>query len=246
MHHHKQLSTIQKMRSILQSSIFRAICACIVGYLLVMYRTEMVQWLTMAIGGLFFVSGLISVIVYYVEKRKAERLSEQLSTMAELRDGADAPEEKSAITRAVRPSFPLVGLGSMILGVILALMPATFVTGVMYILAAILILGAINQYYNLASIVKISRVPFIFWLFPTIILGVGIFMIVKPMEMSALPFRILGWCLVFYGVVECINGIKIYKVKKQYENTQRQLENVSSPNSKEEIQDAEIVEDGVN
>ena len=116
----------------------------------------------------------------------------------------------------------------------------------MYILAAILILGSINQYYNLASIVKISRVPFIFWLFPTIILGVGIFMIVKPMEMSALPFRILGWCLVFYGVVECINGIKIYKVKKQYENTQRQLENVSSPNSKEEIRDAEIVEDGVN
>ena len=40
---------------ILQSSIIRAICAVVVGYLLVIYRTEMVQWLTIATGALFFI-----------------------------------------------------------------------------------------------------------------------------------------------------------------------------------------------
>ena len=229
---------------ILQSSIIRAICAIAVGYLLVMYRTEMVQWLTIATGALFFISGLVSVIAYYAEKRRAEKTAERLATMAELRDGNDAPENPQDIVRAIMPSFPIVGLGSVILGVILALMPATFINGVMYVLAAILILGAINQYFNLASIRKISNVPFIFWLFPSLIIIVGIYMFVKPLEMSALPFRILGWCLMFYGVVECINSIKIYQARKQYEDTQHQLEQGSQgiPADTNQIEEAEIVE----
>ena len=229
---------------ILQSSIIRAICAIVVGYLLVMYRTEMVQWLTIATGALFFISGLVSVIAYYAEKRKAQKTAERLAAMAEMREGKDAPKNPEDIERAMRPPFPIVGLGSVILGVILAMMPTTFINGVMYVLAAILILGAINQYFNLAGIRKISTIPFLFWVFPTIILGVGIFMLVKPMEMSALPFRILGWCLMFYGVVECVNSIKIYKAKKEYEDTQRKLEqaSVEDVTDTSKIEDAEVVE----
>ena len=58
------------MRTFL-SFLVRAVCAAATGYLLVMYRNEMVQWLTIAVGALFFVSGLFSVIAYYAEKRKA-------------------------------------------------------------------------------------------------------------------------------------------------------------------------------
>ena len=227
---------------ILQSSIVRAVCACVVGYLLVMYRTEMLQWLTIAIGALFFVSGLISVIMYYVEKRKAECTAEQLATIAEMRDGADAPEDKRDILRSIKPTFPLVGLGSMILGAILSMMPSTFINGVMYVLAAILIFGAINQYFNLSGILKISRVPFIYWLFPTIILLAGIYMLVNPLESMAMPFRILGWCLILYGVVECINSIKIYKAKKDYEKAQQRLEETTTTSVEDNIEDAEIVE----
>jgi hypothetical protein len=69
-------------------------------------------------------------------------------------------------------------------------------------------------------------------------------MLVKPMEMSALPFRILGWCLMFYGVVECVNSIKIYKAKKEYEDTQRKLEQASVEDviDTSKIEDAEVVE----
>ena len=159
-----------------------------------------------------------------------------------MRDGADAPEDKRDILRSIKPTFPLVGLGSMILGAILSMMPSTFINGVMYVLAAILILGAINQYFNLSGILKISRVPFIYWLFPTIILLAGIYMLVNPLESMSMPFRILGWCLILYGVVECINSIKIYKAKKDYEKAQQRLEETTTTSVEDNIEDAEIVE----
>ena len=52
---------------------------------------------------------------------------------------------------------------------------------------------------------------------PAITLLVGIFIIVKPIESAALPFRIIGWAMMFYGVVETIQAIKIYRVKKEME-----------------------------
>ena len=46
----------------LQSYIFRAISAIVVGALLVKYREETVTWLTILIGVIFFVSGVICCI----------------------------------------------------------------------------------------------------------------------------------------------------------------------------------------
>ena len=47
-----------------QSSIFRAICAIIVGLLLIKFPKDGVTWLTMAIGVLFLISGIIAMIAY--------------------------------------------------------------------------------------------------------------------------------------------------------------------------------------
>ena len=54
---------------ILQSSLFRAICAIAIGILLIKYPDNTVTWMTVAIGVLFLLSGIISVIVY-VNARK--------------------------------------------------------------------------------------------------------------------------------------------------------------------------------
>ena len=193
---------------ILQTFLFRAACAAIVGYLLVMYRTEMVRWITIASGALFLVSGLTSVIAYYTEKHRAESDGERKSIMM--------------------PTFPIVGAGSMILGAVLMLMPASFVTGMMYSLAAILILGAVNQFVHLISILRHTRIPFLFWLFPTVVLLLGIYMIARPQEMSALPFRILGWGLMVYAAFEIVCGIKVYSTRRtldqQLQEQHRQIE----------------------
>lgn len=38
---------------------------------------------------------------------------------------------------------------------------------------------------------------------------------IKPMESASLPLLIIGWCLLFYGVTECINAFKIHQYRKK-------------------------------
>ena len=56
---------------IFQSSIFRAICAVVVGILLIKYPQDGVTWLTVAIGVLFLISGIIALIAYLNAKKHA-------------------------------------------------------------------------------------------------------------------------------------------------------------------------------
>ena len=53
---------------IFQSSIFRAVCAIVIGVLLVKFPQDGVTWLTMAIGALFLLSGVIALIAYWHAK----------------------------------------------------------------------------------------------------------------------------------------------------------------------------------
>ena len=153
---------------ILQSSIFRAICAIAIGILLIKYPDNTVTWITVAIGILFLLSGIISVIVY-VNARK--HVSEYKITDA----------EGNVITNTEQPTFPIVGVGSIILGAMLALTPNIFITALMYIIGGILILGAINQYMNLINGKKYGKIGFGYWVFPSVILLIGLYVVIKPM-----------------------------------------------------------------
>lgn len=231
-------SKLHLMR-IIQSSIFRALLAIVFGYLLVMYRNELLHWTTIAFGCLFFLSGLISVIAYYVEKRRVMNIADRLQAMSEMRgDEMETPAEDD-IKRSLLPTFPIVGIGSMILGVILAIMPTTFVHGMMYVVSGLLVLGALNMISNLIMAHKFASIGVGFWVMPILLLTLGVAMIVKPDLFAAMPFRILGWALIVYGVIECINAIKISQCHKQYERIQA----AQQAASKAEIEDAVIVED---
>ncbi len=196
---------------VLHSSLFRAIIAIIVGALLVKYREDTMRWLTIAIGVLFFLSGVIALATYYGAKKHYEGLNNVTVTDA---NGKPLTGDK--------PSFPVVGAGSAILGIILAFMTEGFITYVMYILAFILILGALGQFMNLGSARKFARIGFAYWITPCIILLVGIFILVKPMESASTPLFIIGWCMMLYGVVECINALKIHSCKKAFEKANAQ------------------------
>ena len=123
---------------LIQSSIIRSVVAIVIGILLVKYRLETMTWITIAAGIMFFISGIISCLVYYFEREKILKTSP-------LSDNKDSTENSA------KPIFPIVGIGCAVLGIILTLMPNQFITWVVYIFAAILILGAINQFTNLAS-----------------------------------------------------------------------------------------------
>ena len=193
-----------------QSSIFRALCAIVVGVLLLKYPQDGVTWLTVAIGVLFLISGIIAVIAYVNARKHAGEYT--------------ITDQQGRIIRGGQPTFPIVGAGSIILGLILAATPGVFINGLMYILGAIMILGGINQLMNLVSARRLGSVPFGFWVAPSLILITGLFVVLKPMETAEVPLLILGWCCLLFGVTELINALKIRSLRKQADRMAEELQ----------------------
>lgn len=218
---------------VLQISAIRAIIVLVTGFLLVRYREETMTWMTITVGILFLLSGLVSCIAYYFEKEKVAKKTAN----AEQQEGQKEEENLKS------PSFPIAGVGSIALGIILAVMPNTFITWVVYILAALLILGAVGQFMNLARSRQYARVPVYMWLFPTVILAIAILLISKPIETAQLPLLVLGWAFMYYGVLEFILIIRMYLVRKSYEKAEEAKIVTGDKLVTDNIEDAEIVEE---
>lgn len=213
---------------VIHSSIFRAVCAIIVGVLLIQYREQTVTWITIAIGVLFFLSGVISLASYWAAKRNAEKMQGQI-----LSDSNGKP------IMGMMPKFPLVSVGSLILGLLLALMPQVFIAWLMFILAFILILGALTQFVNLASAAKMGRVGILFWLFPSVLLLLGLLTIIKPSAIASGPLLIIGWGMLIYGVVELLNAFKISNNKRIWLKNQQKLDSKETYVDVEEVKNEE-------
>ena len=193
---------------LLQSSFFRAICSIVIGILLLKYPDNSVTWLTMAIGILFLLSGIIAMLSYWTARRHA---GEYTITDAE-----------GNVISGSQPSFPIVGIGSVILGLTLMLSPDMFVRWLMYILGAMIILGSINQLIVLIAARRFGSIGAFFWIAPIILLIIGILIFVKPMESAELPLIILGWCMLVNGVTEVINSLMVYSLRKRMKRQQEE------------------------
>lgn len=195
---------------ILHSSLFRSVCSLIIGVLLIQYPSDTATWIVILIGVLFLLSGIISIIAYYFARKNASRTI--------------VTDAGGRVISGGIPSYPVLGLGNLLLGLILALRPDAVIDIMAYILGAILIVGAVTQIANLISANRFYRIPVLFWISPIIILIVGLMSIIKPEWIASAPLMVLGWCLVLYGVTEVINTIKIYSArnkaeKEKYETT---------------------------
>ena len=103
---------------IVNSYIFRAVCALLIGLLLVSNPERMTGLLVQVIGGLFLISGLVSLINYFI-----------------IRYSDKVP---------VKPVFPMVGLGSLLFGVFLGFFPGLFITYLMYIFGFLCLYSGIH------------------------------------------------------------------------------------------------------
>ena len=204
---------------VFQSSVFRALCAIIIGALLIKFPDNTVMGITVAIGVLFLLSGIISCVTYFWTRR---HVSDYKIYDAEGR-----------LVAGEQPPFPIVGLGSAIFGLILSLSPTTFVSVLMYIIGAILILGAINQYMNLVNARRYGHVGLWYWVMPSLILLTGLYVMLKPMGPLSVGMLILGWCTLLYGITELVNAMKFYQDKKKLQREQPRVDTF------EEIKDEE-------
>lgn len=202
---------------VLQSSIFRAACSIIIGVLLIKYPADTAAWLIIAIGVLFLLSGIISCAVYISARRKD--------------DGVTILDANGKIVSGGTPPFPIVGVGSVILGLLLALRPHFVMDALGYVFGAILILGAINQIVNLISAGRIRRIPVVFWICPATVLIVGLIAVLRPVWIASAPLIIIGWCLLLYGVTDIINALKINADRRRFDRLMRQasVSNASNP-----------------
>jgi len=191
---------------ILQSSVFRAICAIAIGCLLIKYPDNTVTWITVAIGVLFLLSGLISLIVYVNARKHVSEFK--------------IMDANGRVIAGEKPTFPIVGVGSLILGAMLALTPNVFITALMYIIGGILVLGAINQFMNLVHARRYGKVGFGYWVFPSAVLLIGLYVIIKPMVPASMAMLILGWCSLLYGVTELVNTLKFHADRRKYKQTE--------------------------
>lgn len=200
----KQIVFLHKsiIMKVLQSSFFRALCALIVGALTIMYRDEAQKWLVIVIGVLFFLIGVISCAVYYGSRKNFADVQ--------------VLDNNGVQIAGATPTFPLVGIACAILGAVLALMPATFQQWLSYLLAFLLVIGSINQYINLAQVSKLAKIGPFFWITPCLTMLIGLVALVKPTLLGVSFLFILGWAILLFGVIEAINSIKIYSVKKDY------------------------------
>ena len=205
---------------VFQSSVFRALCAIIIGALLIKFPDNTVQGITVAIGVLFLLSGIISCVTYFWAKRHVSDYK--------------IYDADGRLVAGEQPNFPIVGLGSTIFGLILSLSPTTFVSMLMYIIGAILILGAVNQFMNLISARRYGHISLWYWVMPSLILLTGFYVMVKPMGPLSAAMLILGWCTLLYGITELINALKFYQNKKKLKREQPQVDTF------EEVKDEEI------
>lgn len=201
---------------IVRSVFFRAISALVAGVMLCMYREETFRWVTIVMGIVFFVSGVVSCCIYLSMQHQAkEMLEKQGEGKGEAAANVTGKQGDNVVT-IVRPSFtmPIVGVGSIILGALLAILPQSFAGWLMYIFAALLIIGALGQVVALIRSLKMGRLHWLFWIAPFVILGIGILTLLKP-EMQNIVI-IMGTAMLLYGVTEAINGLALARMRKDY------------------------------
>jgi len=206
---------------ILKSTLFRALCAIAIGYMLIEYPEEMQKGFIQAIGALFFASGAISWASYLYQKKNIGK--------SEIFD-----EQGNKLTQTT-PFFPIAGTGSCILGLVLILAPDTLREVLNIIFGGMIILGAFNQFMNLMKTRQYAQVPVIYWIFTSVMFLVGLLIIIKPAFISTTLsfFMILcGWCFIAYAFLEILISVQlaIFKHKYNKENQQAQVQKVESEN----------------
>ena len=88
--------------------------------------------------------------------------------------------------------FPFAGLGSLLLGLWLTASPTFFIGIFMYVLGGVLTALGV---YQLAALFNSSRWLSVSWplyLFPILVLSLGLFVVFNPFEAASLPFILIG------------------------------------------------------
>ena len=216
---------------LLQISIIRAIAAIVVGVLLLKYDEAVLKGLTIAMGIMFLIAGIVSLVEWINLRRKKADFR--------VMDDGEAGKGKGGTHQ---PMFPIVGLGSVLLGLILSLtQTADFLTWAMYLLGGVLILGGLNLMMNLLSARKMEPVDGLLWIVPAAIVLTALFAMIKGLVPAKTTTTSLGVTSLVYAIAEMGYSMLFSAIRKRYEKTQAQVRRASEYKGAK-ANDADIIE----
>lgn len=182
---------------VVNSFIIRAVCSILVGILLVANPEKVAGVIVQIIGGLFLISGTVSIINYIVIKYSKKQV--------------------------VKPVFPIIALGSALFGTFVLFFPQEIISYFMYFLGALMVLAGFNQMWGMVRMRKIVPMRWYYPVFYLVVMAMGIFVIFKPMESASLPFILLGVNILLYGILEFIGGVRWRKYSKLKVEAEKKL-----------------------
>jgi hypothetical protein len=186
----------------ISNSFLRTICALVIGLILVMFPNEAGDYLVITIGVMFLIPSLLSIIGYF--------------TM-------NAEE---------RHRLPIEGIGSLLFGLWLVIMPGFFADLLTFVLGFILVLGGVQQIASLSAARRWMPVRVGFYIIPVLILIAGLIALFNPTGVRSTAFIIIGITSIVYAVSELTNWFTF---------TRKRPKMPVAPKDKD-IEDAEIVE----
>ena len=200
---------------LISSYIFRSLCSLLVGLLLLFNAEQMPALIVKLIGLLFLLPGVFGVIAY---------LYGQLS--------------RNAI---VRPSFPLMSIGSIMLGVYLIMYPDNFVTYLVFLIGFLLLLAGINQFLSMFVNRKVSPFSWLLMFMPLVQIGVGAYCVTHTSEAAATLFKILGATCIYYGLSDMFLALRTKHYTKVFEREQKKAEEAARKAREAEYVDFEVI-----
>lgn len=185
---------MEKKTTGITMAMLRGIAALLIGILLVFWSQNAVTYLIMAVGCLFLIPGLLSLLAYFRQT---------------------SPEGNRSFGWS-----QVLGIGSILFGLCLIVSPVFFEKSLMYALGIILSYAGLSEIIQLTVARQWTRVPAGFYVTPVLVMLVGIFILFNPIESANVPFIILGIGCMVYGLSDMVNVIKFRRRNSDVEEVQ--------------------------
>lgn len=162
----------------------RSLATAAIGILLLALREQAMPFIVMCLGVLFMLPGVFTLALFLIPKLRRN-------------NGTGS----SAVI------VPIMAIGSMLLGLWMFINPAFFVTIIMWVLGAVMVIMGGTQLLSLLMAKRRVKVSLFLFILPLLILLTGAIVLFNPFEAASVPFMILGVGAIVTALSDMINTL---------------------------------------
>lgn len=189
-------------------SLIGCLFGLILGLILIIWPNAIANAIVMAVGALFLIPGAVAIIRFIFLKRNNQEYSSRFS-------------------------FPIAGIGSFALGLLMIIFPETFVNTIVFVLGMAISLAGSVQTGQLLNARTWTKVPFSAYIVPILLFAMGIFIIFNADRAKETLSVVIGITGLVYTASAFINWLLFFR--KHNHSNRGDGSNLS------DIEDAEII-----